>query len=347
MDIKIIGDKIVIKGNILTKSDYDKVNKVMEAYSSVILNMSTFDRSQMNKYVEEAILQDIGLNTITAHVMGDTVILEGVVYNAADAKRAEELARLRVPNVKNMLRIQDVMIETDVQFVEITTDKSKDMGYNVLDTLGISATGSGAGGTGLGGRIPVQFGVSATASAKIKALLGNGTGKIVAQPHISTKSGEVGSFQSGGTKYFSISGNVGGSLQSVDYGVILKVKPILQGQDRILNEVSVEVSIPVPDSSGVLTLDKYSTACTALCKVGESMILSGMVQKIANSNSSKTPVMGDVPLLSLFFSNKTSDKQRKEFVIVVTPQPVFPAAAAGQPFGEQHKQLLQDKDTKE
>ncbi len=347
LDIKIIGDKIVMKGNILTKSDYDKVSKVVGAYSSVILNMSTFDRSQMNKYVEEAILQDIGLNTITAHVMGDTVILEGVVYNAADAKRAEELARLRVPNVKNMLRIQDVMIETDVQFVEITTDKSKDMGYNVLDTLGISATGSGAGGTGLGGRIPVQFGVSATASAKIKALLGNGTGKIVAQPHISTKSGEVGSFQSGGTKYFSISGNVGGSLQSVDYGVILKVKPILQGQDRILNEVSVEVSIPVPDSSGVLTLDKYSTACTALCKVGESMILSGMVQKIANSNSSKTPVMGDVPLLSLFFSNKTSDKQRKEFVIVVTPQPVFPAAAAGQPFGEQHKQLLQDKDTKE
>jgi type IV pilus assembly protein PilQ len=77
------------------------------------------------------------------------------------------------------------------------------------------------------------------------------------------------------------------------------------------------------------------------------MILSGMVQKIANSNSSKTPMLGDVPLLSLFFSNKTSDKQRKEFVIMVTPQPVFPTTAAGQPFGDQHKQLLQDKDTKE
>jgi pilus assembly protein CpaC len=348
LDIKIIGDKIVMKGNILTKSDYDKVSKVVGAYSGVILNMSTFDRSQMNKYVEQAILQDIGLDTITARVMGDTVVLEGVVYNAADAKRAEELARLRVPNVQNMLRVQDVMIETDVQFVEITTDKSKDMGYNVLDSLGITATGSGTGGTGFGGKIPIQFGVSASASAQIKALLGNGAGKIVAQPHLSTKSGEVGSFQSGGTKYFSVQGSLGAAnLQSVDYGVILKVKPILQGRDRILNEVTVEVSMPVPDSSGVLTLDKYSTACTALCKVGESMILSGMVQKIANSNSSKTPMLGDVPLLSLFFSNKTSDKQRKEFVIMVTPQPVFPTTAAGQPFGDQHKQLLQDKDTKE
>ena len=74
------------------------------------------------------------------------------------------------------------------------------------------------------------------------------------------------------------------------------------------------------------------------------MVLSGMIQQIANSNSSKTPLLGDVPLLSLFFSNKTSDKQRNEFVIVVTPQPIFPTEASGQPFGEQHEQLLQDKD---
>ena len=346
LDITVIGDKIVFKGNILTKSDYDKVSKVVEAYSSVILNMSTFDRSSMNKYVEEAILKDIGIDTVTARVMGDTVILEGVVYSKADATRAEEVAKLRMPNVKNLLQVQDVMIETDVQFIEISGDKSKDMGFNVLDSLGVSMGGTGTGGTGFGGKIPVSFGVSATAAAKIKALLGNGTGKIVATPHISTKSGEEGHFQSGGTKYFSVQGSLGaGNLQSVDYGVILTVKPMLEGRDRIQNKVTIEVSMPVPDASGVLTLQKYSTDCTSLCKVGESMILSGMVQQIVNSNSSKTPLLGDVPLLSLFFSNKTSDKSRNEFVIVVTPQPVFPTAATDQPYGEQHGQLLHDTNT--
>jgi Flp pilus assembly secretin CpaC len=278
--------------------------------------------------------------------MGDTVILEGVVYSEADATRAVEVAKLRMPNVKNLLRVQDVMIETDVQFIQVSGDKNKDMGYNVLDSLGVSMGGTGTGGTGFGGKIPVNFGVSATASAKIKALLGDGTGKIVAQPHISTKSGEEGHFQSGGTKYFSVQGSLGaGNLQSVDYGVILTVKPMLQGRDRIQNKVTVEVSMPVPDASGVLTLQKYSTDCTSLCKVGESMVLSGMVQQIANSNSSKTPLLGDVPLLSLFFSNKTSDKSRNEFVIVVTPQPVFPSAATDQPYGVQHEQLLRDTNT--
>ena len=59
LEVKVLGNKIVLKGNILTKSDYDKVTKVVGAYSSSILNMSTFDRTEMNKYVEEAIVKDI------------------------------------------------------------------------------------------------------------------------------------------------------------------------------------------------------------------------------------------------------------------------------------------------
>jgi pilus assembly protein CpaC len=341
--ISIIGDKIVLKGNILTKSDYDEVSKVVGAFSSVILNLSTFDRSQMDKYVEQAILKDIGMDTISARVMGDTVILEGVAYSEADVSRAIEVAKLRMPNVKSLLRVQEVMIETDVMFVQVSGDANKNMGFNVLDSLGVSLNGSGSGGAGHGGSFPVSFGASATAGFQIKALLGNGNGKIMAEPHISTKSGETGNFKSGGTKYFPVAGNVGGTLQSVEYGVILKVKPTMQGRDRILNEVSVEVSMPVPDATGVLTLQQYTTTCTQLCKVGESMVISGINHEIDSSNSSKTPILGDVPLLSLFFSNKTSDKTSNQFVILVTPRPEFPSAPTGGPYSEQSEKLLQTK----
>jgi pilus assembly protein CpaC len=273
------------------------------------------------------------------------VILEGIVYSQSDADRAIQIAKLRVPNVTSLLKVQEVMIETDVEFVQVSTDNSKDMGYNVLDSLGVSLGAAGNGVSTAGGSFPVSYGVSATASAQLKALLGNGSGKIVAQPHLSTRSGDSGSFQSGGTKYFAVPAAVGpSSLQSVDYGVILKVKPVLQGKDRIENEVAVEVSIPVADSTGVLTLQKYDTTCTSVCKVGESMVLSGMTQTIANKNSSKTPLLGDIPLIDLFFSNKTADKQKNEFVIVVTPQPVFPTASSDQPYGESHQKIIQNKD---
>jgi Flp pilus assembly secretin CpaC len=343
LEIKTLGNKILFKGNLLTKSDYDKVNRVIAAYPSAILNMSTFNRSEMNKYVEEAILKDIGLDTVTARVMEDTVVLEGVVYSEADKARAEEMAKLRMPSVKNLLTVQDVMIETDVQFITLDLTKGKNMGMNVLDTLSLNAGGSGSSVSGGFNNLPISFGVSG--NARFVADLLNSNGKTVDSPHLSTKNGETGSFQSGGTAYLNAPGAQGvGNLIQVDYGVILKVKPTLEGRDRVKNEVTIEVSTPTTTSGSQFTLLKYNTTCTSVCKVGESMIISGMTQTISAGNSSKTPLLGDVPLLELFFSNKTADKERHEFVIVVTPRPVFPMAATGPAFSEQHNELLQDKD---
>jgi pilus assembly protein CpaC len=372
LTIKIVGNKIVLQGQILTGSDYEKVNKVAAMYGNTVVNLSTFDRTQMNKYVEQAILKDIGIDTVTARVMGDTVVLDGVVYKTEDVKRAEQLAKLRVPNVVDLIQVQDLMIETDLEFVDLQTSRSFNWGYDVLDSVSATVGGnlSGHGQThiqpgqlqavpgatgGLGtptptepvtGGFPLTYGVTAsgTAQAQITADLGNGTARVVAQPHISTKSGQEGSFQDGFTSYYQEPGQVGGpsSLTSVNYGVIVKVKPTLEGQNRIMNEVSLQISAPIASASGaVLSLDTYNTECTALCNIGESMVISGIVQEISNHNKTGAPLLRDIPLLDLFFANKTSNKSRDEFVILVTPQPVYPTAAGGQPFGEQHTQLLQ------
>lgn len=45
LEISIVGDKIVLRGKILTKSDYDQVVKVAGAYSTVVLNLAKFDDS--------------------------------------------------------------------------------------------------------------------------------------------------------------------------------------------------------------------------------------------------------------------------------------------------------------
>ena len=109
-----------------------------------------------------------------------------------------------------------------------------------------------------------------------------------------------------------------------------------------LNEVTIEVSQPVATSQGVFALDKFTTTSTEMCKVGESMVLSGLVQEISNHFKNKTPLLGDIPLLSLFFSEKTADKTKQELVVLVTPTPVFPQVDSGPSFGEQRKELLKD-----
>ena len=69
----------------------------------------------------------------------------------------------------------------------------------------------------------------------------------------------------------------------------------------------------------------------------------GLVQSLAISSKEKTPLIGDIPLLSLFFSEKTSRKDKKEVVLLMTPRVIIADAAKGGPFSDERKRLMDDK----
>src|SRR5262249_22106309 len=113
LEVKVLANKVVLKGDIVTKKGYDRVRQVASAYSGAVMNMTEFDQTAIESLVEKAIVNDIGADTVHARVMKDTVILEGVLYSEADVLRAVQLAKLRMPNVVNLLQVQNVMVETD------------------------------------------------------------------------------------------------------------------------------------------------------------------------------------------------------------------------------------------
>ena len=338
LEVTVAANKVVLRGDIITKRGYDRVQQVASAYGYAVMNMTEFDQSAIETLVEKAIEDDIGSDTVKARVVRDTVVLEGVLYSQEDVQRAAKLAQLRMPTVVNLLRVQNVMIETDVQFIQVTYDNTRNFGHNVLDSLQIGGT---AGFQGGGRGVPtLNYGVNASATAALKALVGRGDGKVLTQAHLSTESGGEGRFQSGGELLFQVSGNVGGTLERVNFGVILTVKPVLQGKDQIVNDVTIEVSIPNTRQQGTPSLEKFETKSKVACRVGESIVLSGLVQTLASRFKEKTPLLGDIPLLNLFFSEKSSSKQTKELVVLITPVPVFPQPAVARPTSQQTQELL-------
>ena len=93
VSVKVVGGRIIVDGKILIKSDYERVTEIVSAYSDSILNLAKLDRTEMNRFVAEAIEKDIGLQTIKVKVQGDTATLEGVVFDADDSKTAEAKAK--------------------------------------------------------------------------------------------------------------------------------------------------------------------------------------------------------------------------------------------------------------
>jgi pilus assembly protein CpaC len=340
LEIKIVGNKIVFEGKIKTQADWERIKKVESAYGGAIIDLATFDQPEMAAAVQTVILKDLhdaGLNTVTVQVTGDTVVLDGTVYSDADLARAVEKAKLRMPNVKSLLRVQQVMIETDLNFVSLSRNNGSSFGQNLFDNAISLSPNFQAGNSG---RPSLSMGASATYS--INAALTAGNSKSIYQQHMSGASGQEVSFKQGGTIYVPVAGNVGGSLLPIPYGVIIKVKPTLQGKDGILTDVNVEVSTAAA-SGGSVTTTEFKTSASALSKIGETVVLSGFAQALSTGSSDKTPILGDIPLLNLMFAQKTKSKTKSEAVLL-TPRPSFSEAATGPAYSEGTKAILNAPD---
>lgn len=342
LEIKVVGGKVVLRGNLVNTQHYNAVKEVEKAYSSVLLNLSTFDRGSIEGYVEQAIkkeLEEAGITTVSTKVRGEKAMLEGVVYSETDMAKALEIVKLKMPSVINLIRVQELMIETDLLFVQVDKDDAREFGNNVLKS--VEARGGGDFSGGGSGKPSLGYATSASAVAKINALVGAGRATVINRVHLSTKSGGEGLFRDGGETYFTVAGNVGGSLSKVEYGITMKVKPTMQGKDRVLNEVALEVSAPTSKSAGALSLSVFRSQNTVICKVGESVVLSGLIQTLVNHFNEKTPVLGDIPLLSLFFSQKSARQSKKELVALLIPRPVYPQPSSDAPYSDEGKTLAE------
>lgn len=333
LTIKAVGNKIVFDGKIQSQSDFDKMKKVEAAYPGAVIDLATFDIPEMTEAVRTAVLKDlheVGIDSVSVQVTGDAIVLDGVVNSDADAIRAMEKAKLHMANVKSLLRVQQAMIETDLQFVEVNKEHGSSFGQNLFDnniTLNPTFSAGAAGGR-------PGLGLMASATYKVNTVLSAGNCKSIYREHISGASGQEVAFKQGGTLYVP-------GLPPVPYGVIIKVKPCLQGKDAILSDVVVEIST-AGWSQGQITTKEFKTSASVMSKVGETVVLSGFAQALGTDSSDKTPIMSDIPLLNLLFASKNKSKSNKEAVLLLTPRPSSTETATEPAFSAQSKAILND-----
>lgn len=58
-------------------------------------------------------------------------------------------------------------------------------------------------------------------------------------------------------------------------------------------------------------------------KDGETLVIAGLIKESEKQNVTKVPVLGDLPLLGVFFRSSTNTKSKEELVIMITPHIVY------------------------
>ncbi len=290
----------------------------------------------------------------------DQVGLAGTVFSQADADEAAKLAGLFSKNVASSLQIVPqhlAQVRLKVRVVEIDRTRAQQLGFNFFTTgkntanattgqfpaitIG-SAASSASSGTSTNSLLALSsllslfyYNSDLGLGAAIQALQNNQIIQILAEPTLTTVSGQKASFLSGGEFPFPVvQGGTGGftsvTIQFRPYGVKLDFTPNVLPDGTIQLKVSPEVS--ALDYTNEVQISGYTIpaistrrADTELeLKSGQSFSISGLLDNRTTDQMEKIPGIGDIPILGKFFQSKSSTHSVVELAVIVTPTLVDP-----------------------
>lgn len=153
---------------------------------------------------------------------------------------------------------------------------------------------------------------------------------LLANPHIRVKNREKAKIHIGDkipviTSTTNSTGFVSESITYLETGIKLNVEPTVQLQNEVSIKVELEVSSPteriVTDSGTVAyTLGSRNANTTLRLKDGETQVLAGLFRDDRQDIDSKVPGLADLPLIGRLFTNKDSDRTKREIVLLITPR---------------------------
>lgn len=166
--------------------------------------------------------------------------------------------------------------------------------------------------------------------------LGERIGQVttLTSPNLSALSGETGTFLAGGEIPILVSQGLGAvSVEYKPYGVSLAYTPTVLSDGRISLRVRPEVSSLSAAGSVTLAGNQIPALTTRRAETtvelgsGESMVIAGLMLNSHDNSITKTPGLGDVPVLGSLFRSNSFQRNETELVIVITPYLVKPVNA--------------------
>ncbi len=106
----------------------------------------------------------------------------------------------------------------------------------------------------------------------------------------------------------------------IDVGTTLRVIPSINADGYITVMLHPEVSSvsALLDAGPRITTREADT--TVRIKEGETVVIGGLIKQQDDRTRSKIPLLGDIPIIGLLFSNRSKDQTQTELAVFITPR---------------------------
>ena len=300
---------------------------------------------------------------IAVNKMNGMILLTGTIKAPEDAAEAERLAQAFVGKdvtvVSRLRMATPLQVMLQVKIAEVNRDLGHKIGMNITG-LG-TGTGSFSGyinratrpfQTNSGGGAPtddisrswlfnsptdgttslgfVAKFLGMDLAAALDLAESSGLATTLAQPNLTSLSGETASFLAGGEYPYPVTNgpSSGNSIEFKQYGVQLAFTPTVLADGRISLRVRPTVSsLDFSVNANVPALRSRTAETTVELGSGQAFMIAGLLNNQTSNNISKVPGLGDIPILGSLFKSRQFQRNESELVIVVTPYLVKPMNA--------------------
>ena len=243
------------------------------------------------------------------------------------------------------LDVRPAQVLLEVLIAEVELDKATQYGVNwsffgqrgfsgdstkgILGTLGSNAFSDSAV-TSLGGLGLRVINMSTiNVAAVLQALSSRTNVKVLSAPHVLALNNEKARILVGSEVPFTsatITGVTAGIDQVVQYqnvGTQLTVLPTVNNDGyvtfRILQEVSELSTQTIASAQNANIITTREAETSAIVKSGHTVVIGGLIGATLSKTSSGIPLLEDIPLLGNLFRSRSTDRERTELAIFLTP----------------------------
>jgi pilus assembly protein CpaC len=282
------------------------------------------------------------------------VRLSGHVADGATLAKILDVAAQYGSEVINAVVIEDSQqVNLEVRVLEASRNAGRDLGVsfrsrgnnNVKFGTGVGAVDKdnvvlGDGGllsnilsntSPMGALIANIVDSSIQVDLIIEALEKKGVVRTLAEPNLTTLSGETASFNAGGEVPVRRVEDDEVVIEYKQFGVNLVFTPVVLEGDKINIRLAPEVSeLTAFTAQGDPIFSNRKLSTVVELRDGQSFAVGGLLSSTNRKIQEQVPWIGQVPIIGSLFRNTSTQKEEKELVVVVTPRLVRPAAPGQQ-----------------
>lgn len=303
VDVRVIKGRVVLEGEVSSEAYKKRIDKLAELYPNQVLNFATYRES----FVEGAKMVALEVDFVQLASTGRDRL--GVNWG-------------QFFGANMTFGAGDVALYYDQQSSGGSANTQNAFGPGILpgerNPARLPPAVNFVGGSGLNGYMSLVGNLNLA----LDFLVENGLVRTRQHGVIVTEAGTEGEYHTGGTLLIRLLGAQSVGLQEIPYGLRVKVKPIVDVDNRVkLQLEAIYSEIDAANGVGeVPALRNTEVKGTVNMQEGQSVLVSGITGTTSTSNEQGWWLLGSIPILGWAFKSRSFIEQQLNNALFVTPR---------------------------